>query len=273
MKSLAREILACILLFCHTANAQNGHYVSGGRSMGMSDTAITLSDAFSPFNNIGSLASCRELNVYFTSALLYGIPGLLKIAAGLNGQIFKGVGTFNIYRFGDGLFNEHKLGVGYSHQIRHISLGLQLSYTQFKMEGYGIVRQVSFELGGVIKICPEVFLGAYVFWPPRLSDNTGTIGLSTALLKTGLSYRPVTKLMINLEYHHYLHSRRYWTFGIEYVIRERIALRSGMNLEAFHSTFGIGFFPGKLMIDYAVSIHPVLGISHEFSAILDIGKQ
>jgi hypothetical protein len=60
------------------------------------------------------------------------------------------------------------------------------------------------------------------------------------------------------------------SFGLEYIIREKIMLRTGVTLETLRSSFGIGFRPGRFRIDYAADVHPLLGISHEFSVTLNI---
>jgi hypothetical protein len=205
--------------------------------------------------------------------MLYGFSGLLKVAAGLNGEVLKGMGTINLYRFGDDLLNEHKLGIGYSHKIRYVSIGLQLNYIQYRIEGYGSAGSVSVEFGGVVELLPEIHFGAYIFRPVISNADPDSGGFLPTLLKTGLSYRPVSNLMLNVEYQYYIFTGQYLSFGMEYVAREKIALRTGINLQTLRSTFGIGFCPNRLKIDYAIDLHPLLGLSHEFTAIIIITKK
>jgi hypothetical protein len=263
-------ILSCILLLNFKADAQNGNYNLGARSMGISNTSITISDAFASFNNIGALASQNNLSAYFSSSILYGIPGLLIVGAGLNRALLKGTATINFFRFGDDLFNEHKIGLGYSHKIRFISLGLQVNYIQYNIQGYGSSAVISFEFGGVIEICPELLLGAYIFNPTQSDPFHEQSNFLPTILKAGISYKPAENLMINAEYHSCLFLNQYWIFGMEYLIREKVALRTGITLDTFRSTFGVGVKPGKLEINYAIDIHPILGISHEFSLTINI---
>ena len=263
-------ILFCILPICLKVDAQNGNYITGARAISLSGTSITLSDAFSAFNNIGALASHEGITACFSSSLLYGIPGLIKMGAGLNGGLLGGVAAVHLFRFGDDLFNEHKLGIGYSHKIRFISLGLQVNYIQYKMEGYGSAGIVCFEFGGTVKICPEIIFGAYIFNPTKANPYQDNGSFLPVLLRSGLSYRPVGHLMMNVEYYYYVFQNHCLSFGLEYIIREKIALRTGVTLESLRSTFGIGFRPGRFRIDYAADVHPLLGISHEFSVTLNI---
>lgn len=272
MKCFLR-ILTCILFVQFTAYAQNGNYNAGGRSRGMSNTSITISDAFAAYNNIAALATQKDHSLCFFSSMYYGTHGLFTLGAGINGKILKGTASLNFYRFGDDLFNEHKVGLGYSHKIRFVSLGIQINYIQFNIDGYGSSGLVVMEFGGIVKILPELHFGAYIFNPTQSDPYRDRSGILPMLLKAGLSYRPVTNLMLNIEYQYHLYVKRSLSIGMEYVIREKVAVRSGINLWTQRSTFGIGFSPGRFQINYAVDVHPLLGISHEFSVTFKISKE
>lgn len=264
MKFLFR-ILFCILLACMNTNAQNGNYESGARSLGLSGANITLSDAYSGFNNIGALADNYGITVCFSSSMLYGMPELLGIGIGLNGKIFKGVGSVNLYRFGNQDLSEHKISAGYCHRIRFISLGIQLSYIQYLISNYGSAGSMSIEFGGLIKFSKKIIIGGYLFHPLGFGQKFEQLNFLHTNLKTGLSYRPSENLMINIEYKWSGNKEHFMIFGLEYMIRGKFALRTGFNIDTLKSSMGLGFKPGKFRLDYALMIHPVLGISHEFS--------
>ncbi len=264
MKFLIR-IIFCLLPVYMNAVAQNGNYELGARSFGLSDASITLTDAYSGFNNIGALANHHGTSVCFSSSMLYGIPELLKIGLGINGELLNGIGSINLYRFGDQHLSEHKIGVGYSHRIRSISLGVQLSYIQFIISGYGSAGSMSLEIGGIIELCPKFLLGGYLFHPLLSRQRFEHLNFLPTILKTGLSYRPSGNLMANIEYKWNGNKEHSLILGIEYLIRGKVALRTGINTKSLQSTMGLGFRPGKFRLDYAIMIHPVLGISQEFS--------
>jgi hypothetical protein len=197
----------------------------------------------------------------------------LKIGIGLNGELFNGVGSVNIYRFGNQNLSEHKIGVGYSHRIRFISLGIQLSYIQFLISNYGSAGTLSLEFGGLIKFSSKVVLGGYFFHPLEIGLRFKQLSFLHTLLKTGLSYRPSENLMANIEYKWNGNMMHFLIFGIEYLVRGKIALRTGFNIETLQSTLGIGFRPETFRLDYAIMIHPLLGVSHEFSFNINFHHQ
>ncbi len=258
-------ILFCTHFAYLKARSQNGNFELGARSMGMSGTTITISDAYAGFNNIGALAGQKGISACFSSSILYGIPELLKIGAGLNAGLLKGVGCVNVYRFGSGDLSEQKISLGYSHQIRFISLGIQLGYIQVLIPNYGSGGSVSFEFGGLIKVGRKIIVGGYLFHPLGNGQKPGYPGFLNTILKTGLSYRPSENLMANIEYKWKISTTSVVTLGFEYMIGGKVPLRTGFNMNTLQSTMGIGFRPGKFRLDYAVMIHPVLGLSNELS--------
>jgi hypothetical protein len=273
MRSLFRILFGILLLLHVTAHAQYGNYNAGGRSRGIANTSITISDAFAAYNNIAGLALQDGITICLFSSIYYGIPGLLAIGAGVNSKIHeKGAISLNFYRFGDNLFNEHKIGCGYSHEVRFVSLGCQINYIQYKIEGYGSKGLPVFELGGIVKMLQKLHFGAYISYPLQSDPFHTREGILPILLKTGMSYRPVSNLMLNIEYQYYLHQLGTFSTGLEYVIRKKIALRTGIILRMQRSSFGIGFMPGNFRINYAVDIHPLLGISQEVSVTLKISN-
>ena len=143
--------------------AQQGHYSIGARSMGMANASVTIFDDYAAFNNPAGLSKIKNQSIFFSSKNYYGIAGLLTIGAGFNSQLFSGVITTNFIRFGDQLYNEHKIGLGFGHKIRFISLGLQLDFIQLNIEGYGSKRWLSFEFGGIIEVSKKAVFAAHIF--------------------------------------------------------------------------------------------------------------
>jgi hypothetical protein len=264
MKFLIGILFSLLFTFLNV-NAQNGNYELGARSLALSGSTTTISDAYSGFNNIGALAGNRGISVCFSSSILFEIPELLKIGFGLNGELFKGIGSVNIYRFGNGDLSEQKISLGYSHQIRFISLGIQLSYVQFLISGYGSAGSISLEFGGLIKFSKKFIIGSYLLHPFGSSRRSENLSFLNTISKAGISYRPSEYLMANIDFKWKFKEEIIVIVGFEYLIRGKVALRAGFNIDTLQSTMGIGLSPGKFRLDYAVMIHPVLGISNELS--------
>jgi hypothetical protein len=51
--------------------------------------------------------------------------------------------------------------------------------------------------------------------------------------------------------------------GLEYVIKNRFVARTGFNTTNLESFFGLGFLIDPVEMDYALNIHPGLGLTHQ----------
>lgn len=257
-------VLCLLILFNSTLCAQQGHYSLGARSMSMAHASLTIFDDFAAFNNIAGLAKTENHSLFFSCKNHYGLKGLFTIGTGYNSRLFSGVGSINFFRFGDQFFNEHKIGLGFSHKIRFISLGLQLNYIQLNMEGYGRRRWFVFEFGGIAEISKKTVIAAHIF---NLNNTAFRNGISSlpVIIKGGISYRPIELLMFNIEYEHTSDQYSLIKIGMEYALKGKVFLRTGMVIGSNKPTFGIGFQPRKFYINYSVEIHPFLGYSQELS--------
>ncbi len=247
------------------AYAQAGEYSMGGRSRAMGGADVTLSGAFSPFTNIGSAAFSGISSLCFSAGNLYGIEGLNYAGAGYQKQLTNAVLAVSLYRFGDRLLNEHKLGVGYSHKIRFVSIGFQLNYLQLNVGSFGVSGRLIPEFGGLAELIPGVFVGAYMFnILPLLTDPENKTGFP-ASLKAGISYHPSKNLMLNLDVHDRLNEGTIWCAGLEYGFREKIIARIGVRSDPVRYSFGWGLPLKRINVDYALDLNPLLGMSNQVS--------
>lgn len=249
-------------LFCYS---QNGNFSSGARSAALGEASVTIHDPYAMFNNISGIA--REEN--FTGSLSFenrfGISSFNTVAAGIIFPKNWGNTTLNFFKFGDDLYSEQKIGLGYAHNISMVSLGAQINYVQYFIEGYGSKGAIVLELGGIAEIIPELIFGAHIYNVTQSQLSASDDEHIATTLKAGLSYRPLKKLMINIESEKEVTSKARFKLGIEYEIINHLYLRSGFSPGSGHGYHGIGFQAGRFVIDYALSNNFQLGFSHQAS--------
>ncbi|UXP30935.1 hypothetical protein N6H18_11290 [Reichenbachiella agarivorans] len=252
---------------------QNGDYAMGARSSAIAGTSVTISDGWALFNNIGALADAEKIAVFGSYRNLYGIPELSSIAAGATLPIWNGVFGVGVFRYGGDLLNEQRAHMGYSHRLGIVSLGLNLGYYQLNIENGGSTGNLMIDFGGRAELTKHLYFGAHVsnINQAKLSKQTGE--LVPTYMKTGLSYRPNSDLMLNTEVEKNLDDPLSFKIGMEYQIIEWVALRLGFKTEPFISNFGIGLNPKNLSIDYAYSIHPDLGGINQVSFAYYFGSK
>lgn len=233
---------------------------AGARAAGVAGASVTLGDGWAVFNNVAGTSYVEEVTGIFGFESRYQFFNTLS--AGLVVPHKLGSFSTNIYRFGDQIFSESRVGLGFSHQIGITSLGIQVNYLQFRMEGLEGLGILTFDAGGIIEIVPSLFFGAHISNVSGASFSKITPENVPVVLKAGISYRMLKKLMLNLEAGHEPRNFTTWKAGLEYEIIKFITARSGFNAHSQNFFFGLGFKMRKIDIDYALGSQQNLGFSH-----------
>ncbi|UXX78958.1 hypothetical protein N7E81_16515 [Reichenbachiella carrageenanivorans] len=263
--------LFCLIIDL-SAHAQNGNYGMGARSAAIGGSSITIGDEWSLFNNIGGLANFDKKAIFTSFKNKYGISEVTSLALGATYPIAGGTAGLGVFKFGDDLYNEQRVNLGFSNQFGIVSLGLNVSYYQLSIEGSGSRKTMMIDFGGRAKLTDQLYFGAHVSNLNQAKLSTVTDERISTIMKTGLSYRPSLDLMINAEVEKIVDQDAVLKIGLEYQILEQLSLRTGFHTHPFESSFGLGFRPGKLKADYAYNNNPDLGGIHEISLGYSFGE-
>lgn len=256
-----------LTLVCSNAYSQTGTeaFPRGGRSMGMGNANVTLGDVWSIFNNVGGLAKTENTQATFSYDHRLNIDELTTLAAA---AVIKGKNKafgLGISSFGSEHFSQNQIGIGFSNQLGIASLGVKINYLQTSIEGFGRGAAAVIEFGGVAELTPELFFGAHVYNVTRAKYGKNSDDRLPTTVKAGISYRPNSKVMVNLEAEKDILLDPLLKMGLEYNLLERVWARVGMNTQPNKFFFGVGFRPKRFHIDYALTQHPSLGNTHHFS--------
>lgn len=256
-----------LTLVCSNAYSQTGTeaFPRGGRSMGLGNANVTLGDVWSIFNNVGGLAKTENTQATFSYDHRLNIDELTTLAAA---AVIKGKNKafgLGISSFGSEHFSQNQIGIGFSNQLGIASLGVKINYLQTSIEGFGRGAAAVIEFGGVAELTPELFFGAHVYNVTRAKYGKNSDDRLPTTVKAGISYRPNSKVMVNLEAEKDILLDPLLKMGLEYNLLERVWARVGMNTQPNKFFFGVGFRPKRFHIDYALTQHPSLGNTHHFS--------
>ena len=84
-------------------------------------------------------------------------------------------------------------------------------------------------------------------------------------MRAGFSYQPIDALLISLEIEKDLDFDERIGIGLEYRFYKQFYIRTGFQTDPFWASFGLGFRPGKIKVDYAYGTNSGLGDIHELS--------
>jgi hypothetical protein len=246
--------------------AGNDNPAIGARAAGLSNASVTLSDVWALSNNVAGIAKLDRPELGAFAENRFMIRGFNTVAFQAMYPTAKyGVGGIDLYRFGDQLYNEQRFGIGYAHRIGTVSLGIKLDLLQLRIQDLGSRKAVAFSVGAQMEVVPDLVVGAHVYNLNQTRLAEAEDERVPTLMKTGLSYRPSKKLMLNVETEKQLALPADFKAGLEYRIIEKFALRSGFSTLAQSATFGAGFQARAFAVDYALGARTALGVSNHLS--------
>jgi hypothetical protein len=203
------------------------------------DRAVSFSIAPAPFG-IGELSSVGAL------ALLETPLGAL----GVSGE-----------RFGSGLYREITGTVTLARSFSGVDLGLGLSLQNISIAGYGGASAFGVCAGIRGKLTRELAVAA-----SARNLNAPRIGSSNEELpqdyRAAVSYDPAASLTLTADYAKQTGFEPSANVGVEYRFIEEFCVRFGFSQLPELSSAGVGIRAGMFRVDYALTYHTDLGVSH-----------
>ena len=246
----------------------------GARSAGLGQAAATLRDAGAMFANISGVAHVKQPSLWAGYENRFGFSeGLHAVAAGFIQPTRYGTASLSVYRFGDALYSQHRLSLGLSHRIEQFSVGIRLSEHQYHIESFGTRFRTVIDIGGQAQLSPQLILGMQLLNVTQASLSDENNENIPTLVQVGLSYRPTTSWLLNAEVEHEVTQRPNVKLGVEYTALQRFSLRTGFNSIDLRQFFGLGWKHRLVLINYALSAHTRLGLSHQVALTYRLSKQ
>ena len=235
----------------------------GARAQAIGHASACISDVWSITSNVAGLS---EIKTAVAAASYNAVPSFKsfnRMAAVFAFPVHEGGAAINAFRFGDDLYNEQMLSVGYASSFGLASLGAKINYLQYQAEGLDTYRTCTVSFGGIATITPEFLFGAYIsnINQPVINELTGE-RLAT-ILAAGALFKFSEKLRLALEAEKHIHHDPVIKSGIEYQAFKKIAFRTGFNFNPQSGFFGLGFTTGKMELSYALQLNHALGLNHQ----------
>lgn len=258
-------IITVFLCIITPAHATFELVPAGARPLGMAGAYIAVADdAHSPFLNPAGMSQLRytELTSYYT--MLFGLKELTQMV--LSGVVSTPAGHLGLFyrSFGGPLYRESAVGVAWSHTLgSRLMAGSAVRMLTLSVKGYGAARTASLDAGLLVFLPYQTRLGMTVHNINRLklasqrddSPRRTSIGVSRS------SHRLTVAFQID-------HETRYGTttrIGQEFHPIKPISIRAGLTTSPTLVFVGLGMQINRMVTEYALSSHPVLGSSHHVS--------
>lgn len=284
MQNISLSLVALFsLIFISRINAANGPGVRGARAAALGNASATISDVWAVGNNVAGLGQVTQLSVGFYGENRYlssAFNTVALVAAMPLGSITnekppsRGVVGFEAQRFGSTLYAEQRLGLGYGYRGGQVSVGGRIDVLQVSILGLGSRRVLAASLGGQAELIPHrLVFGGYLYNLNQAKLAAYEDERVPTVLKAGLSYRPIDKLMLNIECEKDVEQAADFKAGLEYRVVESLALRAGFASLTELTTAGVGFKAGLFQIDYAAAWQSALGLNQHVSVSIQWARK
>lgn len=271
MKNLSL-FLTLAVVFSISSFAQLTNDANGARALGSANASINYSDVWAAHNSISALAEFEgtEVGVGFNNR--FGVDGFNTMSIAAAHQLKTGTAALSVKKFGDNLYSESVIGLGYAHKLDFVSLGFKANLLQVAIDEIGSRTAIALEFGGLVHLNEELTVGANIYNINQArvykdiedKDFSNDERFST-VLKAGVTYHPFEKLYATIEAEKDIEYKNNVKAGLEYFVIEKLAIRTGFSTLNQLASFGLGLKLNQLSVDYALSYHNQLGVSNGIS--------
>ena len=235
--------LALGFLFCNSFEV-GAQTVIGARELGVGQAATALpGTGWAMFANPAMIPD-HENSVSFFGVRYFGFAELTDMAVAVTYPTKIGVLGAGAHRYGDKLFNENRLRIGYKHSFQGFHFGVILNYNHVTQGGgYGSAGALGFDLGLAAQIIDQLWIGAK-------STNVNQPSYSSRLneklpreLSIGLSYQLSEFALFTADVVKDVQFPIAYRSGVEITIIEVLQARAGFttNPQSFTAGFGYRF--------------------------------
>lgn len=241
----------------------NAQAPMGARSLALGNATTALSqDNWALFSNPAMLQNQRS-TLGFYGLRNYGFANLTDMAAA--GILKTGLGTtsLGVKRYGDDLFNETNIRLGYKNEWNMLHFGVAVSYNHLAIaQPYGSGGALGVDVGIAAQITNGLWVGAKSanLNKPVYDFQSGSEDLQRDL-SVGLSYALEERALLVLDMVKDVRFPVSYRGGVEVLVVEGLTGRAGVTTEPLTYSFGFGYGKSIWEANIAVQHHELLGFS------------
>ena len=239
----------------------------GAREVALAHSDISDNGSpFSLFNNPAclSLAHSGEIAAYYSPAP-FGIKELSNTFAACCEPTKFGNLSAGFSSYGFELYRETQIALGFGEKISNsLCAGLTTRYKNISIRNYGSTGVFLIDLGLQAKINKQFSLGFVIQNAARTTINNEADQIPVVLW-AGTDIKILKELIFCIAFQKELGFDPSLRLGTEYYPLEFLHIRFGVSNNPEKYAAGIGIVYQSVNFDYAVSSHPDLGLTHQFS--------
>ncbi len=241
-----------------------------GASLGNANTALN-EDKWAVFSNPASIPQ-DDFSIGFYSLRYYGFPEITDVSSVVNFEFLKGYSALGFYRFGDNLYSETNINLGYKYSWMGVNTGISVQYRHLSFgKDYGAGSALSISIGFIAKIQSNINFGVKI-----RNVNRGTFNFQVQDeelpqdISVGMTYKLEEKALFVFDVFKDVRFPVSYRGGVDVEIVERIYGRIGATYDPLTFTFGMGYALERWQFNLVVQQHEILGISPGLDIIINL---
>lgn len=244
----------------------SGQVALGAREIGMGQAASALPvSSWSVFSNPALMKSSQS-EVSFFGIRYYGLENITDVAMAVSHPTKLGVIGGGAHRFGDDLYSEDRMRLGYKNSLAGFHYGLALNYYHVQQGGgYGSLATIGLDVGLAAEVTTNLWLGAKTanVNQPSYGSYNNITEEPPRDLSIGFSYRAPELFVFSADVYKDVRFPISYRTGIEIIIYEELVGRAGITTNPVTFAGGFGYESDFWGIDIVAQQHenPVLGLS------------
>ena len=216
--------------------------------------------AWAMFRNMAGLAAAKDIGFVLGYHIPFHQSELQSLAIGVQIPSKPSLGI-SYYRTGTESFLNQQVGVSASISVDSFDFGLRIRHWSISISGGGPLNTFSIDGGLQLRINKELIAGIVV---GNLSQSKlHHEEILPTYWYTGVKYTTSPELTVMIEFGQMLGGPWEFRTGIAYAIKKKFIARTGFSLSTRRGYFGVGFKQNRLQVDYAIDLHPHLGITQQ----------
>ena len=245
--------------------------ISDARVVATGNSFLATEAGVFPAANPASLFGAEETVINTTYKKFSRLPGMDQISASVISKFHNYTTGLSVFRAGDEHFSQYDVSAGVAHRIAHTALGLRMDLLQLRASGFNTVHAFSLSAGFISRIGKKATIGASV-----QQLNNPAFGAPEnkfhPIFSMGFSFQPAENLLLNIAIRKdVLHSPQPCA-GLEYQLKPLVFIRTGLQLNPYAWSAGIGFRYWKVVADYALVYSRFSGINFQATARIFPGQ-
>lgn len=241
----------------------------GARGLGLAYATSALPDySWSLFSN-PALMNSEIPTLGFYGLRNYGFADITDMAA--YGSVPTNAGTLalGLHRYGDAIFNETRIRLGYKNEWEQLHFGLVINYNHISFGGvYGSGGALGLDIGIAAQISNQLWIGAKAMNINQPAYNfSGADEDLVRDLSIGFSYALEDRALIMMDVVKDVRFPVSYRSGLEINIIQELNGRIGITTEPLTYSFGLGYGKDFWDVNFAIQQHHLLGLSPGFDLI------